>query len=182
MAERTAELDAVNTRLLELSYRDALTGLANRRRLLERLNAPFTGKPTALILMDVDHFKDYNDSLGHPAGDEALRGVARMLLQCAPAEALVARYGGEEFACLLPTANTSDALSLAERMRVAVANCDIPVPGESRTMHVTISAGVASAILAGSNDAHMLMRHADIALYRAKDAGRNSVRSQDDAS
>ncbi len=121
VAERTAELDAANTRLSELSYRDELTGLANRRRLLERLNAPYTGRPTSLILIDVDKFKDYNDSLGHPAGDEALRGVARMMLQCAPADALVARYGGEEFACLLPYTDTDDALAVAERMRTAVA-------------------------------------------------------------
>lgn len=181
VAERTAELDVVNARLLELSYRDELTGLANRRRLLERLNAPVTGKRTALILIDVDHFKDYNDSLGHPAGDEALRSVARMMVQCAPDDALVARYGGEEFACLLPTANNDDAVALAERMRIAVGGCDIPVPGESRTMHVTISAGVASAVITSKNDAHLLMRNADIALYQAKGDGRNTVRSQDAA-
>ena len=179
VAERTAELDAVNTRLLELSYRDALTGLANRRRLLERLNSPYSGRPTALILIDVDHFKDYNDTLGHPAGDEALCAVAKMMLHCAPADALVARYGGEEFACVLPDTDTVTAVAVAERMRIAVSNCDIPVPGESRTMQVTISAGVASAVLAGSNDAHLLMRNADIALYRAKDDGRDTVRSQD---
>ncbi|MDI1253096.1 diguanylate cyclase [Thermomonas sp.] len=182
VAERTTELDAANARLLELSYHDALTGLANRRRLLERLEAPpaaTPATPTALILVDVDHFKDYNDSLGHPAGDEALRGVARMMKDCAPAEALVARYGGEEFACLLPGTDIADAVALAERMRIAVAGCDIPVPGESRTMHVTISAGVASATLADSNDAHLLMRNADIALYQAKRDGRNTVRSQD---
>ena len=180
VAERTSELDAANARLLELSYHDALTGLANRRSLLEQLDASGTTMPTALILVDIDHFKHYNDSLGHPAGDEALRGVARMLLQCAPAEALVARYGGEEFACLLAGSNTAAAAALAERMRIAVAGCDIPVPGESRTMHVTISAGVASAVLASSNDAHMLMRNADIALYRAKRNGRNTVQSQDE--
>ena len=181
VTERTAELDAANARLLDLSYRDALTGLANRRRLLERLDAPATDMPTALILVDVDHFKDYNDSLGHPAGDEALRAVARMMQQCAPEAALVARYGGEEFACLLPGAATPEAVELAERMRIAVAGCDIPVPGESRKMHVTISAGVASATLAASADAHLLMRHADIALYRAKRDGRNTVQASGDA-
>ena len=181
VAERTAELDAANARLLDLSYRDALTGLANRRRLLERLDAPATDMPTALILVDVDHFKDYNDSLGHPAGDEALRAVARMMQQCAPEAALVARYGGEEFACLFPGAATPEAVALAERMRIAVAGCDIPVPGESRTMHVTISAGVASATLATSADAHLLMRDADIALYRAKRNGRNTVQASGDA-
>ncbi len=185
VVERTAELDAANARLLELSYRDALTGLANRRRLLERLDAPPAAmpvSPTALILVDVDHFKDYNDSLGHPAGDEALRSVARTMLECAPDSALVARYGGEEFACLLPGSNTADAVVLAERMRIAVAGCDIPVPGERRTMHVTISAGVASAVLTSSNDAHLLMRDADIALYQAKRDGRNTVKSKGEAS
>ena len=184
VAERTAELDAANARLLDLSYRDALTGLANRRRLLERLDAPSptpANTPTALILVDVDHFKAYNDSLGHPAGDEALRAVAKMMQQCAPETALVARYGGEEFACLLPSTDTSAAFALADRMRIAVADCDIPVPGESRTMHVTISAGVASASLATIADAHLLMRDADIALYRAKGDGRNTVQASADA-
>lgn len=182
VAARTAELDQANARLLELSYRDALTGLANRRRLLERLEQPDAAaaptRSTALILVDVDHFKAYNDRFGHPAGDEALRRVAATMLRCAPNDALVARYGGEEFACLLPDVDIAQAITLAERMRSAVEACEIPVPGEDRTMRVTISAGVASTVLAGPDNTHRLLRDADMALYQAKHDGRNRVRSR----
>ena len=179
VAARTAELGQANARLVELSYRDALTGLANRRRLLERMeqaSGSTAASPTALILFDVDHFKAYNDTLGHPAGDEALRRVAATMSDHVPPHALLARYGGEEFACLLPGTDAAQALALAERVREAVAACDIPVPGESRTVRVAISAGVASATLADADDAHRLLRDADQALYRAKRDGRNCVR------
>lgn len=183
--ERTAELNAANARLLELSYLDALTGLANRRRLLEQLEQPRSAHapttPTALIFVDVDHFKDYNDRFGHPAGDEALRGVAASLQQCAPDDALMARYGGEEFACLLPDTNTAQAMQLAERICVDMAERKILVPGTDQIERVTISAGVASALLASVDDAYRLLRDADKALYRAKLDGRNRVRGPEDA-
>jgi len=181
VAQRTQELHEANARLLELSYRDALTGLANRRRLLETLeHEPVPGTPTALIFLDVDLFKDYNDRFGHPAGDEALRSVARVLGECAPPHALVARYGGEEFACLVPGMELAPAMALAERVRAAVADCDVPVPGAETHQRVTISAGVAAERLASPADAHALLRRADIALYRAKGDGRNCVRSAAD--
>ena len=175
---RTVELHEANARLLELSYNDALTGLANRRRLLETLEHDRTaaGEPTALIFVDVDHFKEYNDRFGHPAGDEALRGVARVMRECAPPQALVARYGGEEFACLLRDTQAQEALRLAERIRAAVAGCDIPVPGDGMRNRVTISAGVAAHVMRSTADAHRLLRNADIALYRAKRDGRDCVR------
>lgn len=182
VVERTAELNAANARLLDLSYSDALTGLANRRRLLERLEhcheAAGASLRTALILVDVDHFKDYNDHHGHPAGDEALRNVATTLRRCAPHDALVARYGGEEFACLLADTDTAGAIALAESLRAAVAASDIVVPGTSDRQRVTISAGVASLRIANPDDSHRLLRNADIALYRAKNDGRNCVRTQ----
>jgi diguanylate cyclase (GGDEF)-like protein len=181
VAIRTMELNDANARLLELSYMDALTGLANRRRLLETLDqGPRDSQhdvPTALIFVDVDHFKDYNDRYGHPAGDEALRGVAATIRRCAPPEALVARYGGEEFACLWPQADALQGIALAERIREAVASCDIPIPGSTLTKRVTISAGVAAAVLSSSADAHLLLRDADMALYQAKRDGRNRVRA-----
>ncbi|HEY6941229.1 diguanylate cyclase [Dokdonella sp.] len=181
VASRTVELNEANARLLELSYVDALTGLANRRRLLETLERdPVRARPCALILVDVDHFKAYNDRHGHPAGDEALRAVARTLRDGMPADALVARYGGEEFACLLEGADATTAVALAERIRAAVAARDIAVPGTKQVRRVTISAGVASAILAAAADAHALLRNADIALYQAKREGRDRVRSADD--
>ena len=178
---RTVELHEANARLLELSYKDALTGLANRRRLLETLEPSATAKAinrseTALIFVDVDHFKDYNDRFGHPAGDEALRCVANMMQACSPAGTLVARYGGEEFACLMPDADAQQARVLAEKIRAAVEQCSVPLPGTATVNRVTISAGVASCFLASAGDAHNLMRDADIALYRAKSDGRNCVR------
>ena len=176
---RTSELNDANARLLELSYTDPLTGLANRRRLVETLNqSPPDSRhetSTALIFVDVDHFKDYNDHHGHPAGDEALRDVAAAMRQCAPPQALVARYGGEEFACLLPQSDTAQASAIAERMRAAVAARDIPIPGSALTTRLTISAGVASTKLAIPADAHRLLRDADMALYQAKREGRNRV-------
>ncbi len=179
IAMRTSELHDANARLRALSYEDALTGLANRRRLLEELESGSlraTGQMTSLILIDVDLFKEYNDRFGHPAGDEALRCVARDITSAAPGEALVARYGGEEFACLLPGTSLQQARSIGERMRARVAAGQVQVPGTSQTCGVTISAGVAGRELKTEADAHRLLRDADIALYQAKDAGRNCVR------
>jgi diguanylate cyclase (GGDEF)-like protein len=173
--ERTAALNDANARLLELSYRDALTGLSNRRRLLEALETEVRGS-VALIFVDVDHFKDYNDAFGHPAGDEALRVVADAMRDCATPGALVARYGGEEFACILPGLDIEEARVLADHIRLTVAARPVPVPGTPRVNHVTISAGVARRIIVGPADTHALLRAADIALYQAKRDGRNCVR------
>ncbi len=176
VAARTAALNDANARLVDLSYRDALTGLANRRRLLESLDERVrSGASAALVFVDVDHFKAFNDLHGHPAGDEALRGVAAALLACAPADALVARYGGEEFACLLPRADIPAAVAFAECCRAGVAARDIHLPGTGQTQRVTISAGVAGTRLVLEEDAHRLLREADLALYRAKRDGRNRV-------
>ncbi|HOV58656.1 MAG TPA: GGDEF domain-containing protein, partial [Rhodanobacteraceae bacterium] len=172
--ERTARLSEANARLLDLSYRDALTGLANRRSLLEALESG--GGAAALLFLDVDHFKDYNDRLGHPAGDEALRAVGQVLLAAAPPAALVARYGGEEFACLLPGLDAAAARDLAERIRRAVAQRDVPIPGSDALGRVTVSIGVAAGDLDGDAAAHRLLREADAALYRAKNEGRDCVR------
>lgn len=176
---RTAELHAANARLVELSYKDALTGLANRRRLLDALNAtPASGetKALSLVFVDVDHFKAYNDRFGHPAGDEALRRVAGALLERTPADALVARYGGEEFAILLAGIGKEPALALADEIRRAIEALTVDVPGTDQINRVTISAGVACREVTSSDDAHLLLRDADIALYQAKRDGRNCVR------
>lgn len=186
VAARTAELDQANARLVELSYHDALTTVANRRRLLEQLQqldrTTHVGVPAfhhALILVDVDHFKTCNDRFGHPAGDEVLRAIASTMLRCAPDDSLVARYGGEEFACLLPDADIARASLIAEHMRAAVATCNISVPGAAATMQVTISAGVASTASQHVDYTHHhLLRDADLALYQAKSEGRNRVRTR----
>lgn len=179
VAARTAALNEANARLLDMSYHDALTGLANRRRFFEALaeTAAAERGPCSLLFFDVDHFKDYNDRHGHAAGDEALRTVAEALRESAPAEALVARYGGEEFTCLLPHGDLAQARAAGERIRIGVAARAVPLPGEDRPAHVTISVGIASGSLprddAGAIDE--LVRAADAALYRAKAAGRNCV-------
>jgi diguanylate cyclase (GGDEF)-like protein len=179
---RTDALNQANARLLQLSYTDALTSIANRRMLLEQLNLLLTEcdghvESCGLIFIDVDHFKDFNDHFGHPAGDEALRVVAATLSDCAPHEALVARYGGEEFACLLPTCSFADALDLAHAMRSRVAALHITVPGSAQPHRLTISLGVTVDALTQESDIHRLLREADEALYRAKSSGRNCVRT-----
>lgn len=178
IAERTGELHEANRRLRELSYSDSLTGLANRRLLLENLHHHARaegGTLLSMISIDVDRFKDYNDRHGHPAGDEALRSVAEVMLQCAPPGAVVARQGGEEFSCVIAQADIGQACRLAEAIRVAVAAREIAVPGSERSNRITISAGVASAHVDNDAQMHELLRSADVALYRAKREGRNRV-------
>jgi diguanylate cyclase (GGDEF)-like protein len=175
--ERTAELNAANARLLQLSYTDSLTGLSNRRALLDALEARVAaGTRATIVFADVDHFKDYNDHFGHPAGDEALCSVAKAMQAAAPEGSLLSRYGGEEFALLLDS-DLAGAVAVAERIRAAVEVADVPIPGTAVVNHVTISAGVASRLLATMDDAHHLLREADNALYHAKSDGRNCVRS-----
>jgi len=182
---RTAALNNANRQLLELSRRDALTGVFNRRWLMESLRHDIDVNPrnvlASLIFIDVDHFKAFNDSLGHIAGDHALRIVAKVIGQCAPADAIVARYGGEEFACLLFNLDLAEAHTLAERIRTEVAQRNVQPPGKT-ARHVTISAGVASMLLGSEDDAETLLRKADEALYEAKHAGRNCVRNATQAS
>lgn len=182
VAERTLQLNAANARLLALSNTDALTGLANRRRLLEHLDAcpPAPGtEPTALIFIDVDHFKKFNDTWGHPAGDEALRVVATALGRCTPEGAVVARYGGEEFACLLHGMDAAAAAQIADCYRQSVAASDIAIPATGEVRRVTISSGVASLDIVTADDTRRLLRDADMALYKAKADGRNCVRVWD---
>ncbi len=180
VATRTEQLNVANEKLVELSYTDALTGLANRRKLQKQLHelAERGGAAShSLVFIDVDHFKDINDRLGHPAGDEVLRTIAESLMAATPPSALVARYGGEEFACLLPGVPLADAVTIAEQMRTDVEKRPITVPGSAEQVDATISAGVAAVILESEADMHELLRVADVALYRAKGEGRNRVRT-----
>ncbi|HXI12353.1 MAG TPA: diguanylate cyclase [Thermoanaerobaculia bacterium] len=179
VATRTEELNAANDRLVQLSYTDALTGLANRRRLEQRLHELLEQERAicSVALIDVDHFKKYNDQFGHPAGDVALHAIADSLLACAPPTSLVARYGGEEFACLFPGMPAEEAVQIAEQMRLEVQRRPIPVPGRPESAQSTISAGIAAAVLESEADLHQLLRAADVALYRAKSDGRNCVRT-----
>ncbi|MEO8334431.1 MAG: diguanylate cyclase [bacterium] len=181
IATRTRQLNAANERLVELSYTDALTALANRRMFQKRLHELVGGDTaatsTSIAFVDVDFFKDVNDRLGHPVGDEVLRTIAASLDACTPAQGLSARYGGEEFACLLPGEPLDEAAKIAEQMRADVEGRRVPVPGTPEYVTVTISVGVATMVLESEADMHELLRLADVALYRAKGDGRNCVRT-----
>ncbi|HXF56009.1 MAG TPA: bifunctional diguanylate cyclase/phosphodiesterase [Actinomycetota bacterium] len=169
MALRNAWLLETITRISET---DPLTGVANRRAFehaLERelSRAQRTGTELTLLLVDIDHFKAFNDRHGHQAGDEAVRAVAQALVSACRAFDTVARYGGEELAVILPMCPWSESLAAAERVRAAVAGLDVPGG-------LTVSVGVAIYPTHGA-DADSLVRAADEALYRSKAAGRNRV-------
>ena len=183
------EVDAKNRELEVLATTDPLTGIANRRVLMERLDAALArarrdGTPLACVMCDVDHFKRVNDTWGHGVGDDVIRAVARTLTETCGAGATVGRYGGEEFVAVLPGRDAGAAALLAERVRIAVialAGGDaLPVPSLSASFGV---AGVAPAIggvpgdvLEGvPGDAGALVDAADRALYAAKGGGRNRV-------
>lgn len=176
------ELAVANDRLSQLARADGLTGLANRRAFEEEFDrqvsvARRTGRPLSLVLVDVDFFKPYNDSLGHQAGDACLQSVAASIRQAArrPRD-LAARIGGEEFALLLPDIPGAGAVQVAERLRDAVAGLGIPHPGSPHGV-VTVSLGAASASTGfdRENLRRRLFDRADTALYQAKSGGRNRV-------
>jgi len=179
--ERNARaLREANRKLVQLADSDELTGLANRRRLNAALadewaRARRNGQPLALLMVDVDHFKSYNDQFGHQAGDERLMDVARVLRGMArrPGD-VAARYGGEEFVMLSPGTPPDKALDHAREVRGAVAGLELPHAG-SEHGRITVSIGVASLTPTGALRVDDLMRLADNALYEAKRKGRNRV-------
>lgn len=176
-AEISRRLAALNSQLTELSDRDALTGLSNRRaferewRLLVQ-RAAERGEALSLVMIDVDFFKQFNDRMGHLAGDECLRNVATLLARAASRSDLVCRYGGEEFAVLLAGAGASEAGLYAGRVMEAVEHLAEPHPA-SPFGRLTISIGLAT--LASGEAAERLLQRADDALYEAKGAGRNRI-------
>lgn len=185
--ERNEELSRANALLERLSSEDALTGLANRRAFDLRLaeewaRARRDGQPLALMMIDVDFFKRYNDRYGHPAGDACLQQVSDVFkAQLRRAGEFVARMGGEEFAVLLPGVGTAAAVQLAERMRRAVAAAAIEHAGSDAAAHVTVSIGTAALHPDGGLQPPALLREADAALYLAKQRGRNQVVASRDA-
>ncbi|MBE3025084.1 diguanylate cyclase [Janthinobacterium sp. GW458P] len=180
VAERTEQLEDANRKLATLSITDGLTGLANRRHFDDVLRAECAratrvGQPLAVIMLDVDYFKRYNDHYGHQPGDACLIRVAHALLaSMRRAGDLTARYGGEEFSIVLPNTGADEARLIGEALRRAIADLGIAHAGADAGQ-VTISVGVAIQPVPGAADPDALMRLADAALYSAKDAGRNCV-------
>jgi diguanylate cyclase (GGDEF)-like protein len=179
VAQRVQHLDADNERLTKLSETDALTGLANRRRLdaeLPRMiaDAARRGMQVAVAMIDVDHFKLFNDRYGHQAGDECLAKIGALLRESARDSDLVARYGGEEFALVLPRSDLEAALHVAERARALLQAQAIAHAGSSHDV-VTLSIGVAAMMPRTGEEAARLVHLADEALYHAKGKGRNRV-------
>lgn len=177
LQEYADNLENANARLQELASHDALTGLFNHYAFQQAYEIAFdhasrTGQRLSLILMDVDHFKQYNDAFGHPAGDKVLRRVAEILASCVRKNDLIARYGGEEFVAILPGADPAAARRIAQRICRSVAEADWPM------RPVTISCGHATRP-AGMESRAELVEWADRALYLAKAEGRNRVRPYD---
>jgi len=176
--ERTHELAEANARLAQLAVTDGLTGLYNHRHFHERLaleveRSSRSGLPLSLLMLDVDHFKQFNDTFGHPAGDEVLRQLARVLADTRRANDVVARYGGEEFAVILVDTAKFTAAKVAERVRERVFSHDFSDAAQ-KAGRIGVSIGVATFPDDG-RDAELLVRAADTALYAAKRAGRNRV-------
>ena len=178
--ERTEALHLANRQLAALSMTDGLTGIANRRHFDEMLQAEWqrarrSGEPVSLALLDVDWFKSYNDHLGHQAGDECLRRIARIMAGSVQRHTdMVARYGGEEFIVLAPGATGAGVRQVCERIRGELRLLALPHPGSVHG-RVTVSMGVASASPAEGGTAQELLRRADDALYRAKEQGRDRL-------
>ncbi len=175
-----AELAARNRGLLREAQTDALTGVANRRCFDEVLadtwaQAVETGTEAGLIMMDIDHFKLFNDCYGHQAGDDCLRMVAYAARREVRTSDLFARYGGEEFAVILAGADLDTVLAVAARIRAAVEAMHLPNAGAGPAAMVSVSVGIACMSPRAADDVRQLVRLADLNLYRAKREGRNRV-------
>lgn len=171
LTDEKRQLAEANARLHDLASKDGLTNLWNRRALMQEIERGLaeygrSGKPFSLVLLDIDRFKQYNDSFGHPAGDEVLRRFGRILRRSARSYEQPARYGGEEFALVLHNANEEKSLLAAERFRQAVED------GDWLERLVTCSLGVATVGGDGAT-ADDLISSADAALYASKAGGRN---------
>jgi diguanylate cyclase (GGDEF)-like protein len=173
------------TDLLEhLAFIDGLTGIANRRQFDQQLTREWArmlreNAPLSLLMIDVDHFKSYNDRYGHGAGDECLRRIGRTLADV-PKRAgdLVARFGGDEFAVILPNTDAKGALVMARAILAAVNTLKLAPIGSPAADQVTLSLGAATGTPRAIGDIQAFIQAADLALYRAKTSGRNQICSE----
>lgn len=179
--KETKQLSDSNIKLQRLSTYDALTGIPNRRYFDEFITREWSraARDTtwlALIMVDIDFFKNYNDTYGHQAGDDCLQQVAATLQDALkrPAD-LVARYGGEEFAVVLPGTDLKGAINVAEGLRERIETSKVPHSASQISEYVTVSLGVAATIPALESSSHSLINQADKSLYQAKREGRNRV-------
>ncbi len=173
LKQQQIKLEAVNKQLEALAMLDGLTGLKNHRVFQERLLEEFKrairyNTPLSIFILDVDQFKNYNDTYGHPAGDLVLKTVAKLLQECTRASDVVARYGGEEFVVILPQTSQDGALVIAERCRAMIESYDWPL------REVTASFGV-NSLRIGDESSADLISGADQAMYRSKAHGKNQV-------
>ena len=173
-------LQALIDALCELSSRDPLTGLSNRRQFELALASEIdrvarAGEPAMVLMIDIDHFKKVNDTHGHPAGDQVLKAVAMALHECIRPMDTLARFGGEEFAMILPNCPPSFGLAVAERVRRKIEDREVAIaPGQQ--VRVTVSIGGAFAPQWVRSSATLWVERADRELYRAKAEGRNRAR------
>ncbi|ODP35437.1 diguanylate cyclase response regulator [Pandoraea sp. ISTKB] len=188
LRESQQQLLETNLELQRLTHSDGLTGLANRRYFDEYFGAEWRRalreqREMALLMIDVDNFKIYNDTYGHIAGDDVLRRVARTIADAAsrPAD-LAARFGGEEFVMVLPNTSASGAAAIAEKVRAQIEAMAIAHVGSANGRHVTISLGGAALVPRTHMASTSLIESADLALYRAKQQGKNRVEMQPGAS
>jgi diguanylate cyclase (GGDEF)-like protein len=181
LRDREQHLLTVNAALTRLASQDALTGIPNRRAFDSALDREWRRlsreqKSLALVMIDIDDFKAYNDLYGHPAGDKVLRAIAHAIMACCQRPGDIAcRLGGEEFALILPDTGRDEAIHMAEQVLASVHALGLVHAGSSVADHVTLSAGVAVGIPVTNHSPEWLTDAADAALYRAKRKGRNGV-------
>jgi len=172
-------LQGVIDGLCELSLKDPLTGLGNRRHFRAVQDRTIdgvarSGDPALLLMLDIDHFKKVNDTHGHLVGDQVLQAIARCVASCVRPMDTVARYGGEEFAVVLPNCHASYGATVAERIRATIEALPIVI-SPALTLHVTVSIGGAYAPEWVRSTASLWTERADVQLYQAKKEGRNRV-------
>lgn len=183
LSEQNDELEELNAMFAKQARTDPLTGLSNRLRMTEDLEALEArreryGQTYCAVLCDIDFFKPYNDTYGHAAGDEILKRVSGAIeSQCRSGD-VAYRYGGEEFLIILPEQSEASGIAMAERLRQSIEDLQIPHSARKPPEVVTISAGVSAASEDDVKSGETILKEADDALYKAKEAGRNRVRPQ----